>query len=639
MKLRLRSPVFLTLLFLGFTTSISAAPDIQLLGPFGGDVRSLAIHPLRPNQVFVGTADGQIFFSLDSGDHWTRLEPGLSRRDLVVDNFAFHPTDPDLIYAASWELRRNHGWLARSGDGGATWETLPTGHIKSQIRAIAIAPSQPNVIALGVSEGVLLTRDAGRSWSNIALGYQGLQNVESLAFDPEDEKTLYAGTWRLGWKTTDQGKRWTAIHEGMHFDSDMFSLVVNPRQTSVLYASACTGIYKSVNGGRNWSKLRAGIPKDANRTRTLHLDPSEPDTIYAGTTEGLFVSHDAGAAWKNLIPSVVVNAISVSPANPLLVLVGTDDAGVLKSEDGGRSFRPSNEGFIHRQVGALAISANNPNYVLAGLAQDGLHGGLFVSQDGGVTWLAHNEGLGEGTASIRKILLSPDSEAAFVATGNGVYSGIPLQTPWRVVPGTAELAVNDVVLSGSGHREMLLAARQGVFQIDLATGQRRRFELGDEVTPAFSLLLDGAAGQMLAATASGLYRVVDSGRAVPAGDGLPPGPVNFIKRNGNRLLAGTRQGIYSSDDAAKTWIRPPSIFPLDIVDLGVDPRDPKYLVATDSTGGYLFESRDGGDTWKAFPPENRSRITRLRFTETGRLLAATLSEGVYLVQMPARLGD
>ncbi len=617
---------------------LPAAPDILLLGPHGGDVRSLAIHPLRPERVFLGTSDGQIFFSVDSGDSWTRLEPGLNRRDLVVDNFAFHPSDPDLLYAASWELRRNHGWLARSRDGGATWETLPTGELNSQIRAIAIAPSEPNVIAIGVSEGVLLSVDSGRSWRNVTRGYRGLLNIESLAFDPTDSRVLYAGTWRLGWKSADQGQSWKAIHEGMHFDSDMFSIVINPLEPETLFASACTGVYKSVNGGRRWRKLRSGIPKEANRTRTLHLDPSDPNRIYAGTIEGLYVSGDAGENWTHLVPDVVVNSIAVSPADSRSILVGTDDAGVLKSVDGGKSFAPANRGFIHRQVGALALDPEHPGLILAGLAQDGSHGGFFVSRDQGASWRAYNEGLGAAAASIRAILQSRRSERVYLATAGGVFAGVPFRQPWTKLPGTGQWAVNALSFESASEARLLVGTDRGLYRLEAASETASPVALAGDAGAVWHLLGRGGS-DYLVSTDAGLFRLEAAGRSERLGRGLPPGRVNFVKASGPALLAGTRQGLFVSRDGGAVWTRCADVFPLDVSDLGANPADPSHLVATDSTGGFLFESRDGGSSWRSFTRDNRSRIHRLGFTAAGDLLAATLSEGIYLLQMPVRSGD
>ena len=93
------------------------------------------------------------------------------------------------------------------------------------------------------------------------------------------------------------------------------------------------------------------------------MDPSDPATLYAGTTKGLFVTRDAGRSWKQLISGVVVNAVAVHPNQPSLILVGSDDAGILRSDDGGATFSPSNRGFVHRQIGALESIRAGPTCI------------------------------------------------------------------------------------------------------------------------------------------------------------------------------------------------------------------------------------------------------------------------------------
>jgi len=149
-------------------------PRVTLLGPYGGDVRSLAVHPERPQVFFLGTSDGQIFVSEDRGGSWTKLAPGLDRRNLVIDNLAFDPLDPDTLYAATWELQSDKGWLFRTQDGGQTWQEISLKRFNSAIRAIAISPSDPQRIALGISEGVLLSLDGGQSWNRITRGYRSM---------------------------------------------------------------------------------------------------------------------------------------------------------------------------------------------------------------------------------------------------------------------------------------------------------------------------------------------------------------------------------------------------------------------------------------------------------------------------------
>jgi photosystem II stability/assembly factor-like uncharacterized protein len=86
--------------------------------------------------------------SEDGGESWSRLAPGLDRRNLVIDNLAFDPLDPNTLYAATWELKSDKGWLFRTRDGGQTWQEISLKRFNSAIRAIAIAPSDPQRIAL-----------------------------------------------------------------------------------------------------------------------------------------------------------------------------------------------------------------------------------------------------------------------------------------------------------------------------------------------------------------------------------------------------------------------------------------------------------------------------------------------------------
>ena len=106
-------------------------------------MRSLAVHPGNPRHLYLGTSDGQIYVSRNTGLGWSRIDPGLGRRDLVVDNLAFDPSDPATLYAAAWELKAARGRLFRSENGGLEWEPISLGRYDSTIRAMAIAPSGP----------------------------------------------------------------------------------------------------------------------------------------------------------------------------------------------------------------------------------------------------------------------------------------------------------------------------------------------------------------------------------------------------------------------------------------------------------------------------------------------------------------
>jgi len=204
-------------------------PDLIYLGPDGGDVRSLVVHPENPERIFLGTADGQVYVSRNAGREWEKVIPGLRRRDLAVDTLVFDPNDADTLYAAGWELKSDRGALFRTRDGGDTWERMELGKYQSSIRAVSVSPLNSDLIAVGITEGVLLSKNGGATWRRISRGYRSLHNVHSLVFDVAQEELLYVGTWRLAWKTPDLGKSWEPIHKGMYWDSDLFSIQIDPR--------------------------------------------------------------------------------------------------------------------------------------------------------------------------------------------------------------------------------------------------------------------------------------------------------------------------------------------------------------------------------------------------------------------------
>lgn len=613
-----------------------AQQQLENPGPWGGDVRSLAVHPDQPERFFLGTADGQIFVSDDAGEHWKRIVPGLNRRSVVVDNLIFDPRDPDTLYAGTWELKSDRGWLFRTQDGGRTWEEISLGHYARAIRAVAVAPSNPEVIAAGISEGVIVTLDGGKNWTRITRGYRSLYYIESLAFDPRDENTLYAGTRRLAWKTSDLGKKWEPIHKGMIFDSHVMSLLVAPRNPDLLYASACTGVYRSENRGLEWTKLENGLPKVARRTRMLRLDPSDPNTIYAGTTEGLFVSHNGGISWRQLFSKVVVNAIAVHPRRRQVVLVGTDDAGVLKSLDEGTTFATANRGFIHRQIRALTPDPHHPeDRYFASVAADAHHGGFLVSSDGGTHWEAHNEGLAQAVADIRTILPSRTTSTIYLGTHKGLFVGVPAREPWKPIKGTQGFIIYDMAFAGQREEGLFLGTGAGLFHLSIPSGQLAEIPIPEYGGKVAGIVYEPSSKQLLIATEAGVLRSINGGKSwTGTSAGLPHVPVHILRKTGKRLFAGIREGLFLSEDAGQTWQRCEGIYSVDVVALEADPEDHDRLFAADVTG-HLYRSSNGGSTWRImdldFPI---STVATLAFTSTGNLMAGTISDGIYVISSP-----
>ena len=349
----LRSILFVVVVTLFMSTASPASGPWQAVGPDGGDARSLAYDPHNPDHILLGTSSGQMFFSNDGGHNWARLAR-LGGDDYVLDHIAIDPQDSNRIFVSAWSASSQQvGDIYRTVDGGANWQTLASMHGKS-IRAMAMFKGDSSILVAGALDGVFRSKDGGDSWERLSPASSGdIKNIESIAIDPKDANTVYAGTWHLAWKTTDSGKNWQHINKGMIDDSDVFSVIVDHDNPEVVFASACSGIYKSETAGNQFSKIQ-GIPFSARRTRVLKQDPTNENIVYAGTTEGLWKTTDLGKVWKRVSnPEVVVNDVLVDPRNSNHVLLATDRSGVLASTDGSATWATSNKGYAHRYVSAI----------------------------------------------------------------------------------------------------------------------------------------------------------------------------------------------------------------------------------------------------------------------------------------------
>ena len=374
--------------------------------------------PANHSHLYLGTATGWIYESVNSGSQWKRLARVGKRDDLVLDNIVVDARDPKHLLVGAFMLDRADGGLYQSADGGKTW-TITADMQGQSIRSLTDAPSNPAVIVAGTLKGVFRSTDSGAHWKMISPPEnKEIHEVESVAIDPLDPQTIYAGTWHLPWKTTDGGANWVSIKKGVIDDSDVFLIIVDPKSPLTVFASACSGIYKSEDGGENFRKVQ-GIPSTARRTRVLMQDPTHLETVFAGTTEGLYRTDDSGKSWTRTTgPEVIVNDVFIDPSDSRRVLLATERGGVLISDDGGSSFLPGNAGFSARQVTSFLSDAHRNGTLYAGLVNDKEWGGVFVSPDGGLTWAQQSEGLnGRDVFSLGQ---APDGTVV-AGTNHGIY--------------------------------------------------------------------------------------------------------------------------------------------------------------------------------------------------------------------------
>src|SRR5581483_10347164 len=253
-------------------------------------------------------------------------------------------------------------------------------------RAVSGVPSQPNVFYVGaVNGGVWKSNDYGRTWNPI-FDDQPTQSIGAIAVAPSDPNIVYVASGEglhrpdlsVGngiYKSIDAGKTWT--HLGLQDGKQIPALAIDPHDPNRLFAAVLgrpygpseeRGIYRSTDGGQNWQKV---LSKDENTGGSdVEIDPSNPNVIYAGMWEvregpwedgnqiqgsggGLFKSTDGGNTWRQLkggLPDNVsqINvAIAASQPNRLYAALSTTDKvqygsgaglGFYRSDDGGETW-------------------------------------------------------------------------------------------------------------------------------------------------------------------------------------------------------------------------------------------------------------------------------------------------------------
>jgi photosystem II stability/assembly factor-like uncharacterized protein len=614
----------------GFTLLLLCLPSLRgnaapwlPYGPDGGDARAFAVDPTDHTHLYLGTLNGWIYETHDSGGKWRRLARVGKRDDLALDNIVVDAANPKHVLVGAWVLDHEDGGLFQSFDAGRTWQGTPDMAGQS-IRSLTDAPSNPKILVAGTLKGVFRSLDSGAHWTLISPPEnKEIHEVESVAIDPLDPNTIYAGTWHLPWKTTDAGANWASIKQGLIEDSDVFSIIVDPKDPKVVFASACSGIYKSEDAGDKFHKVQ-GIPSTARRTRVLMQDPEHLDTVFAGTTEGLWRTEDSGKSWSRTTgPEVIVNDVFVDPTDSKRVLLATDRGGVLTSDDGGNSFAPSNAGFSARQITAFLSDPHKPGTLYAGVVNDKEWGGVFVSPEGGLTGAQQSDGL--NGRDIFSLDLAPDG-TLLAGTGHGIFrlQGVAwVRSRDALLPAKAADAA-DAALPANVRRTPV---RRGGAPSDSAVRStsasvHRRASAAKKVTR-----VKGMSKPQIASARKTVAVVLPRGsgeQAVAAGKGFN-GMIYSMITVGDKVFAGSSRGMLVSDTSGDTW-QPLASMPGD---------DWRYLAAAKRTIvaaslSTIMLSADAGETWKEVGlPSKITQVSAVAVDDRGEVWVGG-REGVFL---------
>ena len=349
------------------------ALEWRMIGPLrGGRVTAVAGHADQPYVYFMGTTGGGVWKTTDGGMDWFPVTDS-TRMAGSIGAIAVAPSDPNVVYVGTGEspprgnVSPGNG-LYRSTDAGRSWAAAGLREA-GQIAEIVVHPTNPDLVyaaALGhifgpnEQRGVFRSTDGGKTWGRILYrdANTGAIHVE---MDPSNPRVLYAALWQA-------------------------------RRSPWMFESGGPGggLFRSVDGGDTWVEItrHPGLPDSGVVGKAgIAVSPANPDRVWAILEHdqgGVFRSDDGGATWERLNDDRRLRQrawyytyIHADPKDPETVYVL--NTGFYKSVDGGRTYTTIR--VPHGDNHDLWIAPNDPLRMI-----NSNDGGANVSFNGGVTW-------------------------------------------------------------------------------------------------------------------------------------------------------------------------------------------------------------------------------------------------------------
>jgi photosystem II stability/assembly factor-like uncharacterized protein len=409
---------------------------------------SLVGDPYDPNTLYAGTDDWRgVLTTSDGGESWEFFDYGAEIRGAEITKMAFTIANGGALIAGTEDgrilvhLRDSSDWQLRHGLS------------KGAIRALAVGGPNASTVYAGTSRGIVLrSQDGGANWD--VLGQISSQlDITALAIVPTEAEQVYAATYGSGgytvWKSEDMGLSWdmvrgeglprtrasslvvrgegnqqllVGIQDGLFASDDggatferepltaplaaVQDLVISPRHSAPVYAVAGGMVYINQDGRlRTWIH---GTGLRAEEVRTLVVDPDNPNVAFAGVLLlgewSVFSTKDGGQSWRQttppplapFVPDTTALALAKTHDNQTVLYAGTVGCGILRSNDGGRSWETfgrarcdeAGHGDMPSDTAMLAVDAVSPDLVYAAATQE-----FFRSTDGGYTWERRDVGV------------------------------------------------------------------------------------------------------------------------------------------------------------------------------------------------------------------------------------------------------
>lgn len=342
----------------------------RFIGPGGNRITAVVGVPGNLNVYYAGAASGGVWKSTDGGTHWSPIfdkEPVQS-----IGAIAIAPSDHNIVWVGTGEpfIRSNVSigdGVYRSTDAGETWTHMGLDRT-GRISRVVIDPHNPDIVLVAAEgnlygtqqqKGVFKTTDGGETWKRV-LFVNDSTGASDLAMDPENPNILLAGTWQMIIHTWGQRS-----------------------------GGPGSGVFMSRDEGNTWTRLTDGLPNPPLGKIAVGIAQSNPDRMYALIETGndgrgsLWRSDDGGKSWFVVSYSRLLNE---RPHYYTRLLISPDDADevyfpsndIWYTRDGGRTVYNTHWGGDNHDMWADPTNANR--------LMIGCDIGLFITTTHGKSW-------------------------------------------------------------------------------------------------------------------------------------------------------------------------------------------------------------------------------------------------------------
>jgi photosystem II stability/assembly factor-like uncharacterized protein len=433
------------------------------------------------------------------------------------------------------------------------WRTMPIW--AGDIRSMAVAPEDPDVVLAGTTTGQLyLSRDGGASWRDAGapLPFPGWV-VSSLRWDPNRQGRLWVALWGV-WGggqvafSDNLGQSWVARSAGLP-EEPVYSLALAPGRQGRLFAGTLSGVYGTEDGGASWRRLTADLP-ELEKVTSLVVDPTRPDTVIAGSWRRAYRSDDGGRTWAGIFEGMVLDTeiFSFTPVPEHPGEIWASSCGwVYQTVDHGDHWVRFKD-FEERRTLSFAVLPDGR--LLAGTVS-----GVFTSSDGGKSWRR----LSDPALSVTAIALHPAHPDRILIGTEG--AGVWLSTNggadfFRSSRGMTATRVGALALDGN---DLLVAVNHAGAISGVYVSRDRGKTFTGDFTPLPTVLdLAVYGGHAYAATARGLFerrgadwhRLPELGTerveqlVAEEGEGGPPGSPAHLAVRTPQAIFELQKGVF-----------------------------------------------------------------------------------------------